>query len=318
MKRFFYINENNEEVLDQAAVDEAIKEGSFKKIIGWWSGGITSAVTCKLVADIYGLENCRFIFIDTKNEQEDTYRFKADCEQWLGKEIETISRIGNDYESIQDVWRKFKSLNIANGAICSSELKRELRKKWQKENAFSNQAFGFDLSETRRAKSMVMNYPNARPIFPLLMHGFMKKDCIKIIEEAGIKIPVMYELGFHNNNCFKTGCVQGSISYWQKIQREHPEKFEAMAAMEHELTDLKGKPVTCCKDQSNEAKATGNRLVFLKPHKDYPHLKDISMMKGQSIEPLVECNGFCGSFDLENEESIEQLNQQLNIFDAGA
>lgn len=318
MKRFFYINENNEEQLDQPAVDAAIEDGSFQCVIGWWSGGVTSAVTCKLLIDIYGVENCRFIFIDTKNEDDDTYRFKADCEKWYGKEIETISRIGSDYDDIKAVWFKYKSLNIANGAICSSELKRELRKKWQKENAYSHQAFGFDLSEVRRAKSISMNYPTAKSIFPLLMFGLMKKDCIERIEEAGIEIPLMYKYGFHNNNCFKTGCVQGSISYWQKMQKEHPEKFDAMAKVEHELTDLKGQPVTCCKDQSNLAKETGNRLVFLKPHKDYPHLKDISMMKGKTLEPMVECNGFCGSYDLEKDEKIEQISNQTTIFDLGA
>ena len=63
---------------------------STSKIIAWWSGGITSAVTCKLCIDLYGIDNVRFIFIDTKNEDEDTYRFKLDCEKWFNKEIETI------------------------------------------------------------------------------------------------------------------------------------------------------------------------------------------------------------------------------------
>ena len=38
-----------------------------EKIITWWSGGITSAVTCKICIDLYGLENIRLIFIDTFN-----------------------------------------------------------------------------------------------------------------------------------------------------------------------------------------------------------------------------------------------------------
>ena len=47
------------------------------------------------------------------------------------------------------------------------------------------------------------------------------------------------------------------------------------------------------KDQSKEG-----GLVFLKPHPDYPTIKDISMMKGREPEPLFECNGFCGTNDL--------------------
>jgi len=139
------------------------------------------------------------------------------------------------------------------------------------------------------------NYPASLPIFPLLLFCYSKKDCIKIVQNAGIEIPRMYQLGFHNNNCFKTGCVQGGIGYWQKMQREFPDKFLAMAEMEHKLTNLKGKPVTCLKDQSGEAKESGIELVFLLPHPDYPQHKDISMMKGREVEPLVECNGFCGT-----------------------
>jgi len=51
-----------------------------KPVIAWWSGGVTSAVTCKLCIDWYGIENVRIIFIDTNNEDEDTYRLKIECE----------------------------------------------------------------------------------------------------------------------------------------------------------------------------------------------------------------------------------------------
>ena len=49
------------------------------KVICWWSGGVTSAVACKLTIDTFGKDNCRVIFIDTENEHMDTYRFMEDC-----------------------------------------------------------------------------------------------------------------------------------------------------------------------------------------------------------------------------------------------
>ena len=93
----------------------------------WWSGGVTSAIAVKEAIEIAGPENCRIIFIDTYNEHADTYRFKEDCEKWYGIPIETASRIPDDYKSIVDVWILNCSLNVAHGAICSSELKREIR-----------------------------------------------------------------------------------------------------------------------------------------------------------------------------------------------
>jgi PP-loop superfamily ATP-utilizing enzyme len=283
---------------------------STSKIIAWWSGGITSAVTCKLCVNLYGIDNVRFVFIDTKNEDEDTYRFKIDCEKWYNKEIETITGIGDKYNSIEEVWIKNKSLNVASGAVCSSELKRRVREKWQKNNEYTHQAFGFELDEVKRAKSMTMNNPNVKAIYPLLMYGLQKKDCIDIVEKAGIEIPKMYQLGFKNNNCFNTGCVQGGIGYWQKMQRDFPLKFDKMAEMEHHLTDLKGTPVTMLKDQSE----TGG-FVFLKPHPNFDFIKDISKMKGREPEPLFECNGFCGINDLSDRKATEnEINFQISLF----
>jgi len=293
----------------------------MSKIICWWSGGITSAVACKVALDLYGAENCRVIMIDTKNEDDDTYRFKSDCEKWYGVNIEVITGIGDDYKDIESVWFKHKSLNVANGAICSSKLKRAVREKWQEHNDFDFQVFGFefDKKEFNRALSLSKNHPKAKSIYPLLMKGYAKDDCLRIVQDAGIEIPRMYSLGFRNNNCFKTGCVQGGIGYWQKMKKEFPEKFNKMADIEHELTNVKGEPVTMLKDQSNETKKNvletdikWKNLVFLKKHPKYPELKCLDDMKEREVKPLFECNGFCGINELtEKSETENEINYQF-------
>ena len=278
------------------------------KIIGWWSGGITSAVACKIGIDLYGKDNLRIIFIDTMNEDDDTYRFMEDCNKWYGIDIETIK--SDKFDNIQEVWRKNIALNHAKGAVCSDRLKRQVREVWEKSNKWENQIFGFELDEYRRAKSMIINHPQTKPLFTLMLKGLNKKNCINIVQEAGIKVPNTYSLGFLNNNCFKTGCVQGGIGYWQKMKRDFPEKFNKMADMEHELTELKGKPVTMLKDQSK-----GGGLVFLKPHQKYKNIKDISMMKGREPKPLFDCNGMCGVNDLSKRNDTEkEINNQIDIF----
>lgn len=278
-----------------------------KDIIAWWSGGVTSAVACKKAIEIYGKDRVKVIMIDTQNEHPDTYRFKENCEFWYGLPIEIITGIGEKYGNIFDVWRKHKSLNTATGAICSTNLKRLVREKWEKENpGFTHQVFGFefDKKEFNRALSMTMNHGDrVKAIYPLLMFGLDKKDCLDIVNDANIEVPEMYKLGFQNNNCFSTGCVQGGIGYWQKMKKEFPDKFNVMADLEHELTDLKGEPVAMLKDQSNEAKEKykDNKksiLVFLKRHNDYPNNKCLDDMADRKVEPLFECNGMCGINDL--------------------
>lgn len=257
-------------------------------VIAWWSGGADSAITCWLCLKHFGKACVRVVFIDTKNEDWDTYRFKVDCEKWWGIKIETIS--SNKWDSIQDVWEHYLSLNVATGAICSSELKRAVRQDFQMRNDFSYQAFGFDIEEGERAINMREHYPDSRPIFPLFYEILKKGQSIKILQKHGIDPPRTYKMGYTNNNCFQTGCVKGGIGYWQKIGRDDPAKYNKMAAVEHFITDLKGEPVTICKDQSK-----GGGLVFLLPHPKYPNMKDLSMMKGRQPKPLMECNGFCGT-----------------------
>lgn len=291
-----------------------------RDIIAWWSGGITSAVACKKAIDIFGKERVRVIMIDTQNEHPDTYRFKKDCEYWYDLPIEIITGIGEKYGNIFDVWRKHKSLNTATGAICSTNLKRLVREKWEKENTnYTHQVFGFefDKKEFNRALGMTLNHgKRVKAIYPLLMFGLDKKDCLEIVNQTNIEVPEMYKLGFQNNNCFSTGCVQGGIGYWQKMQRDFPQKFNVMADLEHELTELKGEPVTMLKDQSNDAKEAVKtdkkaNLVFLKKHTDYPNHKCLADMSPRKVEPLFECNGMCGINDLsERKETEKEINYE--------
>ena len=52
--------------------------------------------------------------------------------------------------------------------------------------------------------------------------------------------------------------------------------------------------------------------MFLKKHKDYPNNKSIDDMKGRPVEPLVDCNGFCGVDDLNpRNKTIDQLNFEV-------
>lgn len=265
------------------------------RVIAWWSGGIASAYACYLSLKIF--KNVDIVFQDTMNEDPDTYRFLRDCEELYGQRIRRISRIGKDYQHISDIWEKYLSLNTATGAICSTELKREVRESYQDLKSDFGQVFGFDSSERNRHFNMKRNYPEINCVSLLFENKISKEACITFFNEKRIEIPQAYKLGYKNNNCLLTGCVRAGIGYWKKYQKDFPDRFDKMAEREHRYTDLKGQPVTILKDQSKKAKESGDVLVFLKPHPSYPNLKDLSMMKGRHPESLVECNGFCGTKD---------------------
>jgi hypothetical protein len=89
------------------------------------------------------------------------------------------------------------------------------------------------VDEKDRAGRFRMNNPEIVSHFPLIERGLTKRDCFTLIEDAGIELPAMYHLGYHNANCI--GCVKGGKGYWNKIRRDFPEVFERMAALEEEI-----------------------------------------------------------------------------------
>lgn len=69
--------------------------------------------------------------------------------------------------------------------------------------------------------------------FSLIEKGYSKQDCHALADRLGLKRPLMYDLGYQNNNCI--GCVKGGMGYWNKIRKDFPEVFESRAKLEREI-----------------------------------------------------------------------------------
>jgi len=201
-------------------------------LVSWWSGGITSAVACKKAQEKYS--NIHFVYIETGSHHPDTLRFKADCETWYNKKIETIQT--DKYVDHFDVIQKLKYVNGPSGARCTRDLKRMVREKWEKLHPeITGYIWGFEFStkEEDRADRIKLAIPKYQHYFPLIELGLSKKDCIQLVIESGIQIPEMYKLGFNNNNCI--GCVKGGMAYWNQIRKHFPEIYNKMAKLEREV-----------------------------------------------------------------------------------
>ena len=211
------------------------------KIIGWFSCGITSAVSCKLAIEEHGKDNVDLVYIKIDSAHKDNDRFIADCEKWYGKKITVIQH--EKYKDQYDVIKYYKYVNGVSGAPCTLHLKKNVRFKYEKENGFSNQIFGFEFAkkEINRAIRFAEQYPHTKPLYPLIDKKLTKEMCADIMLKNGIKLPTMYELGFHNNNCIM--CVKGGKGYANHIRKHFPEDFNKMAKLEREVG------ATCIKNQ---------------------------------------------------------------------
>jgi len=209
-----------------------------QKILSWFSCGITSAVACKLAIEQYSNVELYYMEIDTAHK--DNERFIAECEHWYGKKINRIR--SQKYKDQFDVILKTRYVNGPDGARCTKELKKEVRFGLEQRmkpdlfepdrEQFTNQVHGFEWNakEITRALDYAMDFPYTNPIYPLIESKLTKENCAQILIDAGIKLPVMYELGYNNNNCI--GCVKGGKGYWNKIRIDFPEVFEQMAQAE--------------------------------------------------------------------------------------
>lgn len=198
----------------------------------WISAGVSSFIAGWLVRNTVD----KWIYIDVKDQHPDSIRFVKDCERLIGKEIEILR--SDKYEDVADVIRKTKAINTPYGAPCTGMLKKAVRKKWENEQYQKGisqfcYVWGMDASESKRADSIIKNFPEFDHEFPLIDKSLSKEDCHALAKELGLKRPAMYDLGYRNNNCI--GCVKGGMGYWNRIRKDFPEVFKARAELEREM-----------------------------------------------------------------------------------
>lgn len=200
----------------------------MRKLV-WFSCGAASAVAAKMSADRYG-DSCKILYCDTlKYEHPDNKRFMLDVQNWIGKEIKVLK--SRKYEDIFDVFDKTGWLVGPNGARCTTELKKNVRKAYQ--TVDDTHIFGLTSDESDRIFLFNKNNPDLNLDWILFDHGITKADCFNILRSAKIALPEMYKLGYLNNNCI--GCVKGQQGYWNKVRVDFPEAFEKMAKQERKM-----------------------------------------------------------------------------------
>lgn len=207
--------------------------------IAWFSCGAPSAVMAKKALDFVPgtiVVNC-----DTRaSENPDNYRFSRECQEWFGQPIVHIK--SGKFSTVDEVFEKTKYMSGTKGARCTIELKKIPRLEFA--NPDDIHMFGFTVYERPRALELARRNPDLRLRFLLIELGLTKQDCFLALRKAGIRLPVMYELGFDNNNC--PGCVKGSTPwYWDMIRKHFPEVF---------------------KRRCEQSRAIGCRLVEIRHH----------------------------------------------------
>ena len=240
----------------------------MNKTVCWISGGVSSFVAAYLMKP----QIDDFIYIHIDNQHEDTLRFVKDCERALNKPIVILQ---SPYKNVENVLRVFKWINSPiQGAKCTQVLKKRVRQEWELDHKDYKITYvwGFDAEENERANRLIEYMPQFNHAFPLIKMKLSKADAHGILQQLNIRRPVMYNMGYNNNNCI--GCVKGGMGYWNKIRNDFPQAFETIAKVEREIG------ASCI---------NGTFLDELDPNRGHS-VKDIPMECGILCEMLASHN----------------------------
>jgi 3'-phosphoadenosine 5'-phosphosulfate sulfotransferase (PAPS reductase)/FAD synthetase len=197
------------------------------RTVVWFSCGAASAVAAKITLAEY--PNVTLAYTDPGSEHPDNKRFMADCEKWFDQPILVLR--SDRYRDTWQVWEERRFLVGPTGALCTAELKKRLRFAFQRPDDV--QVFGYHVGEQDRADQFREQNIGVDLRTPLIDRGLTKRDCLALIDRAGIELPAMYKLGYRNNNCI--GCPKGGMGYWNKIRRDFPATFDRMALTERDI-----------------------------------------------------------------------------------
>lgn len=192
----------------------------MSRTVVWFSCGAASACAAALAVahcKEHGRE-VHVVYCDTLAEEHpDNQRFLDDVERWIEHPIEVIR--STKYASISDVFEQTRYMAGIKGARCTVELKKVPRFAYQQPDDLH--IFGLTHDEQKRIDKFESNNPELRLWWVLKEWGLTKADCYTMLENAGIALPVMYSLGFKNNNCI--ACVKAtSVKYWVRVRRHFP------------------------------------------------------------------------------------------------
>ena len=199
-------------------------EAEKVRIVCQFSCGAASAVATKLTLAQHGAtRDVPIVNALIKEEHPDNRRFLADCERWFGRPI-TVLQDQRYGASVIEVFRRKRFMKSRYGAPCTAELKRKLLDSFNQPGDII--VLGFTAEEEDRFHDFQERNPDKPVIAPLIERGLGKKDCLAMLERAGIELPMMYRLGYSNANCI--GCVKGGEGYFRAIREDFPEQFETL------------------------------------------------------------------------------------------
>lgn len=207
-----------------------MKPAVTARTLVWFSRGAASAVAWMLTRRRD--PDCIAVHCATAAEHPDSDRFEREWSARMNGSVTTLR--SDEYTNTWDVWERTRWLAGVNGARCTGELKVAPRLAFQRPDDVHVFGYTADGPDVKRAEWLRENFFELDIRTPLIDAGLTKQAVLAMVEDAGVRLPEMYRLGYHNNNCLP--CVKAtSPDYWALVRKTHPAEFERMAKLSRDL-----------------------------------------------------------------------------------
>lgn len=196
----------------------------ISNIIVFYSGGINSFFAAQRVIESYEKDKVRLVFTDTKQEDEDLYRFLVETSNYLDVPLTWLSEG-------RDVWQVMNDVRLLGNTKydpCSRVLKRQYARSYIEKNfKWRNTllVFGIDWSEDHRINSIRDHYFPYKCLFPLTQKPFNTYQYyFDRLLSMNISIPQLYKHGFTHNNCGGF-CIKAGKAHFRRLLNNLPERY---------------------------------------------------------------------------------------------
>jgi len=173
------------------------------------------------------------VFADTGGENPKTYcymdyyerKFLRPHKLWIERlspathpELYDDKRLGGLANTLEDYCLKRGIIPLLAVRWCSVQFKRNPLENWRTSHNLSRTLMGICTDEPGR-----VHWDDPTVGYPLVDAGINRKECMRIIQRAGLELPV-------KSGCFF--CPGQSLGQWRTLYHEYPDLYERAARLE--------------------------------------------------------------------------------------
>ena len=203
------------------------------------SGGKDSAALAVYMRD--RVPNMEYIFHDTGKELPETYAYLERVESYLGCRI-VRTTFGNTFN---DLLRRYGGMLPSNHRRwCTKMMKLKPFEDYVGDSPTVNY-IGIRADEER--VGYISRKPNIEVSFPFRDDGIEYADVVRILNDAGIGLPLFTQWGRSRSGCFF--CFYQQKIEWVRLKQTHPELYEEAKTYE-KPNRVNGNVFYWCKNES--------------------------------------------------------------------